>query len=220
LNAVDFLRQPTMPVEVLKMDVVRSDDGRRFLDVSPLVIHLPPGLPSPRQEDRGSITRGGQPEQLSAKPAAPTSKPMFTPQSSPDPESFVAGVKVGYALTGKLPVVAHQPGAGGSADAESAAGPRRRVPGTEADTDRASGGRASGPAEHPAPGTSSAHYPASGPTSAPPQSFAERGPRTTAAASPPAASGANPAKGLRRSLAGGGTDASAERSNAASAASR
>ncbi|GAB2471542.1 hypothetical protein [Xylanimonas ulmi] len=39
LNAVDFLRQPSMPVEVLRIGVVHGNDGRRFVDVSPLVIH-------------------------------------------------------------------------------------------------------------------------------------------------------------------------------------
>jgi hypothetical protein len=39
LNAIDFLRQPTMPVEVLRMGVLHGADGRRFIDVSPLVIH-------------------------------------------------------------------------------------------------------------------------------------------------------------------------------------
>ncbi len=38
LNAVDFLRQPAMPVEVLRLGVVNGSDGRRFIDVSPLVI--------------------------------------------------------------------------------------------------------------------------------------------------------------------------------------
>ncbi|GAB4086539.1 hypothetical protein GCM10028784_31690 [Myceligenerans cantabricum] len=112
LNAVDFLRQPTMPVEVLKMDVVKSDDGRRFLDVSPLVIHLPPGLPSPRQVNRGgSISRGGEPEHVTPENVA--SAPMFTSQSA-DSNSFAEGVKVGYALTGKMPVVAHESRAGGA----------------------------------------------------------------------------------------------------------
>jgi hypothetical protein len=38
LNAVDFLRQPAMPVEVLRLGVVNGADGRRFIDVSPLAI--------------------------------------------------------------------------------------------------------------------------------------------------------------------------------------
>ncbi|GAB3174744.1 hypothetical protein GCM10027059_47340 [Myceligenerans halotolerans] len=125
LNAVDFLRQPTMPVEVLKMDVVKSDDGRRFLDVSPLVIHLPPGLPSPRQADRGSITRGNTPDHVTPEPVA--SAPMFTSRSkSADADPFAEGVKVGYALTGKLPVVARESRASrqsANAAAESAGSP-------------------------------------------------------------------------------------------------
>jgi hypothetical protein len=38
LNAVDFLRQPSIPLEVLVLDAVDAADGRRFIDVSPLVI--------------------------------------------------------------------------------------------------------------------------------------------------------------------------------------
>ncbi|RPF19762.1 hypothetical protein [Myceligenerans xiligouense] len=162
LNAVDFLRQPTMPVEVLKMDVVKSDDGRRFLDVSPLVIHLPPGLPSPRQADRGSITRGNAPDHVTPEPVA--SAPMFTSRSKgADVDPFAEGVKVGYALTGKLPVVAHEARAArqASANASEPAGP-----------------------------------PASGPTPA----------------SPSTTRGANPARGLRRSLARGGEPPSAPES--------
>ncbi|MDR2722143.1 MAG: hypothetical protein LBB54_00195 [Cellulomonadaceae bacterium] len=39
LNAVDFLRQPFMPIEVLQFDLVHGEGGRRFIDVSPLVIN-------------------------------------------------------------------------------------------------------------------------------------------------------------------------------------
>jgi len=39
LNAVDFLRQPAMPVEVLRVNLVNGQSGRRFLDLSPLVIN-------------------------------------------------------------------------------------------------------------------------------------------------------------------------------------
>lgn len=92
LNAVEFLRQPSMPVEVLKMGVVHSADGRRFLDVSPLVIHLPPALPMPKKK----VT----PQVAAPRPPAP---------KLPAEDAFAEGVKVGYALTGKMPVVAQAP---------------------------------------------------------------------------------------------------------------
>lgn len=105
LNAVDFLRQPTMPVEVLKMGVVHSQDGRRFVDVSPLVIH-PASTPAaprlsatvPAEDSRGTSAAGGS-----------------------EPESFAEGVKVGIALTGKHPAVAQPTGTGSPAPAREAA---------------------------------------------------------------------------------------------------
>lgn len=196
LNAVDFLRQPTMPVEVLKMDVVKSDDGRRFLDVSPLVIHLPPGLPSPRQEDRRSITRGNEPAHVTPEPVA--SAPLFTsPQPRSGEDVFAEGVKVGYALTGKLPVVAHKPGSSGAGSSRSAAAsaPRRNA----------------APERPPAPSAE----PVSGPTTASvlfhqerpapgrPQAVTTPAPAGNASAGN-APGGVNPAKGLRRSLARNG----------------
>ncbi|MCF4122118.1 hypothetical protein L1785_14140 [Antribacter sp. KLBMP9083] len=92
LNAVEFLRQPSMPVEVLKMGVVHSADGRRFLDVSPLVIHLPPALPMPKK-----------------KVAPQVAAPRPAGAKVPAEDAFAEGVKVGYALTGKMPVVAQAP---------------------------------------------------------------------------------------------------------------
>ncbi|GAA4694808.1 hypothetical protein APR04_002466 [Promicromonospora umidemergens] len=108
LNAVDFLRQPTMPVEVLKMGVVNSDDGRKFLDVSPLVVHLPPGLPATK-----SAPIGGS---ITSSMGGPVSSSMDTGVtggvvggSAAPKDAFEEGVKVGYALTGKMPVVAQSP---------------------------------------------------------------------------------------------------------------
>lgn len=40
-DAVAFLRRPGRQVEVLQIGVVRGIDGRRYVDVSPLVLHVP-----------------------------------------------------------------------------------------------------------------------------------------------------------------------------------
>lgn len=100
LNAVDFLRQPSMPVEVLKMGVVNSNDGRKFLDVSPLVVHLPPGLPAPKSAPIGGSITGSMGIGVTGGVAG---------GSAPPKDAFEEGVKVGYALTGKMPVVAQAP---------------------------------------------------------------------------------------------------------------
>ncbi|WP_129786061.1 hypothetical protein [Promicromonospora panici] len=112
LNAVDFLRQPTMPVEVLKMGVVNSDDGRKFLDVSPLVVHLPPGLPAPKSAPIG----GAITSSITGARDSAVSTSMDTGVtggvaggSTPPKDAFEEGVKVGYALTGKMPVIAQAP---------------------------------------------------------------------------------------------------------------
>ena len=106
LNAVDFLRQPTMPVEVLKMGVVHSQDGRRFVDVSPLVIHPASAPTAPR---------------LSG--VAPEGTRRAAASADTEPESFAEGVKVGIALTGKHPAVA-QPA---SPNPPAAPAPARRA---------------------------------------------------------------------------------------------
>ncbi|MBO0611005.1 hypothetical protein [Myceligenerans salitolerans] len=196
LNAVDFLRQPTMPVEVLKMDVVKSDDGRRFLDVSPLVIHLPPGLPSPRQADRGSITRGNTPDHVTPETVA--SAPMFTSRSkAADADPFAEGVKVGYALTGKLPVVAHESRASRQASADAAG----RAGAPASDPTPATPGRGGNPARglrrslarggEGASATESTPSPANGRETLPPSRSARRAMADREAAAPP--SGSTPA---------------------------
>lgn len=38
VDALDFLRQPGSPVAVLRLGVVHAEDGRRFVDVSPLAV--------------------------------------------------------------------------------------------------------------------------------------------------------------------------------------
>jgi hypothetical protein len=101
LNAVDFLRQPSMPVEVLKMGVVNSNDGRKFLDVSPLVVHLPPGLPAPKSAPIGGSITGSMGIGVTGGVAGGS--------SAQPKDAFEEGVKVGYALTGKMPVVAQAP---------------------------------------------------------------------------------------------------------------
>jgi len=103
LNAVDFLRQPTMPVEVLKLGVLHSADGRRFVDVSPLVVH-PASDP-------------GAPRLTSADPERPTPEPppiertfrRSVPVPDVEPEVFAEGVAVGLALTGRMPAVVQAP---------------------------------------------------------------------------------------------------------------
>jgi hypothetical protein len=112
LNAVDFLRQPTMPVEVLKMGVVNSDDGRKFLDVSPLVVHLPPGLPAPKSAPIGGAITASMDGSVSSSMDTGVTGGVAGGSSSgsaPPKDAFEEGVKVGYALTGKMPVVAQAP---------------------------------------------------------------------------------------------------------------
>ena len=104
LNAVDFLRQPTMPVEVLKMGVVQSADGRRFVDVSPLVIHPASSATSPQlSATTGAPSTPG----VTGDRATPSTPAADTPASSDvEPEIFAEGVAVGLALGGKMPAEA------------------------------------------------------------------------------------------------------------------
>jgi hypothetical protein len=108
LNAVDFLRQPSMPVEVLKMGVVNSNDGRKFLDVSPLVVHLPPGLPAPKSAPIGGTITSSMKGSVSTSMDTGVTGGVTGGSSGPK-DAFEEGVKVGYALTGKMPVVAQAP---------------------------------------------------------------------------------------------------------------
>ncbi|ACZ32013.1 hypothetical protein Xcel_3007 [Xylanimonas cellulosilytica DSM 15894] len=113
LNAVDFLRQPSMPVEVLRLGLVHGADGRRFVDVSPLVIHpasapdrpelvaRPEGVapltslsakaPVVVQEDQpqgGPVPLPGAPAALAAAPTpspAPAREPAPAPEPTPTP---------------------------------------------------------------------------------------------------------------------------------------
>ncbi|MFE5294499.1 hypothetical protein ACFQ8T_20145 [Isoptericola sp. NPDC056618] len=104
LNAVDFLRQPTMPVEVLKMGVVHSADGRRFVDVSPLVIH-PASAPSAPSL---SAPAPAAPTDTVAAPGDDTASPTGG-TARVDPETFAEGVAVGLALGGKNPATVQAP---------------------------------------------------------------------------------------------------------------
>ncbi|MFI2102974.1 hypothetical protein ACH436_06760 [Isoptericola sp. NPDC019693] len=103
LNAVDFLRQPTMPVEVLKMGVVHSADGRRFVDVSPLVIH-PASAPS-----APSLSAPAAAPALSRDTIADGDEPSPGARDGVDPETFAEGVAVGLALGGKMPASVQAP---------------------------------------------------------------------------------------------------------------
>ncbi|WP_278235439.1 hypothetical protein [Isoptericola sp. AK164] len=116
LNAVDFLRQPTMPVEVLKMGVMHGQDGRRFVDVSPLVIHPASEATAPQLSGHGRPVGAPQAAGADARTEA-------------EPESFAEGVKVGIALTGKNPAVAVP--AGG---ADGSGSPARPAPDAVGDT--------------------------------------------------------------------------------------
>src|SRR5918997_767614 len=103
LNAVDFLRQPTMPVEVLKMGVLRSDDGRRFVDVSPLVVH-------PASEPTAPRLSSADPERpATERPSVESKFRRSVPRPDVEPEAFAEGVKVGLALTGRMPAVLQAP---------------------------------------------------------------------------------------------------------------
>ncbi|MEL7976517.1 hypothetical protein AAG589_11695 [Isoptericola sp. F-RaC21] len=123
LNAVDFLRQPTMPVEVLKMGVVHSADGRRFVDVSPLVIHpasapsapslSAPAAPAPSRDSVAAATDDAAPPRAADRPA------------DVDPETFAEGVAVGLALGGKMPATVQAPR--DKADAAPPSRTRRRA---------------------------------------------------------------------------------------------
>jgi hypothetical protein len=65
VGAVEFLRQPGRQVDVLQVGVLHGTDGRRFVDVSPLVSHVPKRRavePSPLRTVRAS-------EELIATPA-------------------------------------------------------------------------------------------------------------------------------------------------------
>ncbi|WP_166850739.1 hypothetical protein [Isoptericola sp. BMS4] len=117
LNAVDFLRQPTMPVEVLKMGVVHSADGRRFVDVSPLVIHP---ASSPAAPQLSADTRGGAATGDAAGGEAEVVSPA-EPAAEREPESFAEGVAVGLALHDKAPAEARSR----SEDAPTRSGRRR-----------------------------------------------------------------------------------------------
>jgi hypothetical protein len=127
LNAVDFLRQPSMPVEVLKMGVVNSNDGRKFLDVSPLVVHLPPGLPAPKSAPLGGTITSSMEGSVSS--SMDTGVTGGVAGSAAPKDAFEEGVKVGYALTGKMPVVAQAPQSRSERAAQQAPSTESSAPG-------------------------------------------------------------------------------------------
>ncbi|SDS15191.1 hypothetical protein SAMN04489860_0914 [Paraoerskovia marina] len=112
LDAVDFLRKPGARASVLRASVVTSDDGRRFVDVSPLVTeHLraaepvqrtieepeaplqvvtpEPEAPRPVTSSRPTGTRrSGASPTRAAEPAAPAS--ASAPAPSPEPVAQTA----------------------------------------------------------------------------------------------------------------------------------
>src|SRR5918997_588953 len=113
LNAVDFLRQPTMPVEVLKMGVLRSDDGRRFVDVSPLVVHPASEPTAPRlssaHAERAAMAAAPSDGDTAERPSIERTFRRAVPRPDTEPEAFADGVAVGLALTGKMPAVVQTP---------------------------------------------------------------------------------------------------------------
>ncbi|MFC8599675.1 hypothetical protein [Isoptericola sp. NPDC057191] len=146
LNAVDFLRQPTMPVEVLKMGVVHSADGRRFVDVSPLVIHpasapTAPSLSAPP----GARPGVGGPATDAVSPGGRPAEPV----PGVDPETFAEGVAVGLALNGKMPAAVQPPR--DHADATPPTRTRRRAARPRSTEAGADADAPSGPLPVPAP---------------------------------------------------------------------
>ncbi|MFD6179121.1 MULTISPECIES: restriction system modified-DNA reader domain-containing protein [unclassified Isoptericola] len=166
LNAVDFLRQPTMPVEVLKMGVVHSADGRRFVDVSPLVIH-PASAPSAPSLSAPESARPGlgvpATDAVSSAPRPADARAADAPVGV-DPETFAEGVAVGLALGGKMPA-ATQP-ARDHVDAAPPTRTRRRAARPRTAESGADAGLPSGPLPVPA-GPPPAPDPAPAPAPAP-----------------------------------------------------
>ncbi|RYV51546.1 hypothetical protein [Pengzhenrongella frigida] len=78
VDAVEFLRQPGRQVEVLQVGVLRGADGRRFLDVSPLI----PLVPKRRAVEPSALQRVGA-EPVAPAPVAP--EPRVLPVLSPAP---------------------------------------------------------------------------------------------------------------------------------------
>lgn len=76
VDAVEFLRQPGRQVEVLQVGVLRGADGRRFLDVSPLI----PLVPKRRAVEPSALHMVSAPE-----PLAPAIAPMRVAALHPDP---------------------------------------------------------------------------------------------------------------------------------------
>ncbi|MGV8968310.1 MAG: hypothetical protein ACOH2F_18760 [Cellulomonas sp.] len=76
VDAVEFLRQPGRQVEVLQVGVLRGADGRRFLDVSPLI----PVVPRRRAVEPSALHMVSVPEPLApaiARVAAPRTDPAI-----------------------------------------------------------------------------------------------------------------------------------------------
>jgi hypothetical protein len=121
LNAIDFLRQPAMPVEVLRMGVLHGTDGRRFIDVSPLVIH-PASAPDAPQI---VATPGTRP--LTA--ALPAVVPAPRPEEDAAGEAPEASAGGGEAPAAGAPAARQEAAAAPVAEAEtSAAGPQPDAP--------------------------------------------------------------------------------------------
>jgi len=153
LNAVDFLRQPTMPVEVLKMGVVHSADGRRFVDVSPLVIHpaSAPTAPSLSAPPSDTVPALGTPATDEVAPRAAETPTAFETPTAVDPDTFAEGVAVGLALTGKMPAGAQPPRERSGSVAPPTRTRRRAARPRSADAGPSADGLPSGPLPVPGP---------------------------------------------------------------------
>lgn len=130
LNAIDFLRQPAMPVEVLRMGVLHGADGRRFIDVSPLVIHpasapdapqivATPGM-QPLTAALPVVVQAPRPEADAAEPA-PAAPPADeeTADAAPAEEQPVAPAPAADAPTTEAEHAAPPPAAEAPAPVEA-----------------------------------------------------------------------------------------------------
>jgi hypothetical protein len=127
LNAIDFLRQPAMPVEVLRMAMLHGADGRRFIDVSPLVIH-PASAPDSPQIVATPSTRpltAALPVVVQA-PGAQEAEQQEVEQQEVEQQEAEQQEAGRETVGGAAPAAEAAPGA--DADAPAAAAPAGRTP--------------------------------------------------------------------------------------------
>lgn len=81
MDAVAFLREPGRQVEVLQIGVVRGVDGRRYVDVSPIVLRPP----SRRAVEPASLRMVRQPDASGGHVALPPVQARSTPSHARNP---------------------------------------------------------------------------------------------------------------------------------------